>query len=91
MTVLLFGAPVIIALLLSVLTVGALRFGSHIAVRTADITADSQHAAFARGIPPLAQQVLRSRQRYRDCQSRASMFFPRPLQKGVVALASCPE
>jgi steroid 5-alpha reductase family enzyme len=31
------------------------------------------------GIPPLEQQMLRSRgQRYRDYQSRTSMFFPRP-------------
>jgi steroid 5-alpha reductase family enzyme len=84
MTVLFLGAPVIIVLSLSVLMAGALRFGAHIAVRTADITADPQHAAFARGIPPLAQQVLRARQRYRDYQSRTSMFFPLPLQEGVV-------
>ena len=37
------------------------------------------------GIPPLEQQMLRSRgERYRDYQSRTSMFFPLPLQKGVV-------
>ena len=37
------------------------------------------------GIPPLEQQMLRSRgERYRDYQSRTSMFFPRPPQKGVV-------
>jgi hypothetical protein len=83
MTVLFLGAPVIIVLSLSVLMAGALRFGAHIAVRTADIAANP-HAAFARGIPPLAQQVLRSRQRYRDYQSRTSMFFPLPLQEGVV-------
>ena len=36
------------------------------------------------GIPPLEQQMLRSRgERYRDYQSRTSMFFPRPPQKGV--------
>ena len=44
------------------------------------------HAAFARGIPPLEQQMLRSRvERYRGYQSRTSMFVPLPLQKGVVA------
>jgi steroid 5-alpha reductase family enzyme len=33
------------------------------------------------GIPPLEQQMLRSRgERYRDYQSRTSMFFPRPPQ-----------
>jgi steroid 5-alpha reductase family enzyme len=37
------------------------------------------------GIPPLEEQMLRSRgERYRDYQSRTSMFFPRPPQKGVV-------
>ena len=37
------------------------------------------------GIPPLEQQMLRSRgDRYRDYQSRTSMFFPLPPQKGVV-------
>jgi steroid 5-alpha reductase family enzyme len=37
------------------------------------------------GIPPLEQQMLRSRgARYRDYQSRTSMFFPRPPQKGGV-------
>jgi steroid 5-alpha reductase family enzyme len=41
------------------------------------------------GIPPLEAQMLRSRgARYRDYQSRTSMFFPRPsqkeAQKGVV-------
>jgi steroid 5-alpha reductase family enzyme len=37
------------------------------------------------GIPPLEQQMLRSRgERYRDYQSRTSMFFPLPPQKGVV-------
>jgi steroid 5-alpha reductase family enzyme len=36
------------------------------------------------GIPPLEQQMLRSRgDRYRDYQSRTSMFFPRPPQNGV--------
>jgi hypothetical protein len=35
--------------------------------------------------PPLEQQMLRSRgERYRDYQSRTSMFFPLPPQKGVV-------
>ena len=34
------------------------------------------------GIPPLEQQMLRSRgERYRDYQSRTSMFFPLPPQK----------
>jgi steroid 5-alpha reductase family enzyme len=37
------------------------------------------------GIPPLEQQMLRSRgERYRDYQSRTGMFFPLPPQKGVV-------
>ncbi|WP_291862163.1 DUF1295 domain-containing protein [Bradyrhizobium sp.] len=37
------------------------------------------------GIPPLEQQMLRSRgERYRDYQSRTSMFFPLPPQKGAV-------
>jgi steroid 5-alpha reductase family enzyme len=37
------------------------------------------------GIPPLEQQMLRSRgERYRDYQSRTSMFFPLPPPKGVV-------
>ena len=37
------------------------------------------------GIPPLEQQMLRSRgERYRDYQLRTSMFFPLPPQKGVV-------
>jgi steroid 5-alpha reductase family enzyme len=37
------------------------------------------------GIPPLEAQMLRSRgERYRDYQSRTSMFFPLPPQKGVV-------
>jgi steroid 5-alpha reductase family enzyme len=37
------------------------------------------------GIPPLEQQMLRSRgERYRDYQSRTSMFFPLPPQNGVV-------
>jgi steroid 5-alpha reductase family enzyme len=36
------------------------------------------------GIPPLEAQMLRSRgERYRDYQSRTSMFFPRPPQQGV--------
>jgi steroid 5-alpha reductase family enzyme len=36
------------------------------------------------GIPPLEQQMLRSRgERYRDYQSRTSMFFPRPPQKDM--------
>ena len=49
----------------------SLRLGSHIAVRTAGT---------------LEQQMLRSRrERYRDYQSRTSMFFPLPPpQKGVV-------
>jgi steroid 5-alpha reductase family enzyme len=37
------------------------------------------------GIPPLEQQMLRSRgARYRDYQSRTSAFFPLPPHKGVV-------
>jgi len=37
------------------------------------------------GIPPLEEQMLRSRgERYRDYQLRTSMFFPLPPQKGVV-------
>ena len=41
------------------------------------------------GIPPLEQQMLHSRgERYRDYQSRTSMFFPlapqKDAQKGVV-------
>jgi steroid 5-alpha reductase family enzyme len=37
------------------------------------------------GIPPLEEQMLRSRgERYRDYQSRTSMFFPLPPQKGAV-------
>ena len=37
------------------------------------------------GIPPLEAQMLRSRgERYRDYQSRTSVFFPLPPQKGVV-------
>jgi steroid 5-alpha reductase family enzyme len=36
------------------------------------------------GIPPLEQQMLRSRgERYRDYQSRTSAFFPLPPQKGA--------
>ena len=38
------------------------------------------------GIPPLEEQMLRSRgERYRDYQSRTSMFFPLPPRKGVAA------
>jgi steroid 5-alpha reductase family enzyme len=37
------------------------------------------------GIPPLEPQMLHSRgERYRDYQSRTSMFFPLAPQKGVV-------
>ena len=37
------------------------------------------------GIPPLEEQMLRSRgERYRDYQLRTSMFFPLPPQKGMV-------
>jgi len=37
------------------------------------------------GIPPLEQQMLRSRgERYRDYQLRTSVFFPLPPQKGAV-------
>jgi steroid 5-alpha reductase family enzyme len=37
------------------------------------------------GIPPLEQQMLRSRgARYRDYQLRTSAFFPLPPHKGVV-------
>src|SRR6266852_2124628 len=36
------------------------------------------------GIPPLEEQMLRSRgERYREYQSRTSAFFPLPPQKGV--------
>jgi steroid 5-alpha reductase family enzyme len=36
------------------------------------------------GIPPLEEQMLRSRgERYRDYQSRTSPFFPLPPHKGV--------
>jgi len=36
------------------------------------------------GIPPLEQQMLRSRgERYRDYQARTSRFFPLPPQKGL--------
>jgi steroid 5-alpha reductase family enzyme len=36
------------------------------------------------GIPPLEEQMLRSRgARYRDYQSRTRMFFPLPPQKNV--------
>ena len=86
MTVLYFGALAAIALSLPGLMAGALRLGSHIAVRMAGITDDPSYAAFARGTPPLEQQMLRSRvERYRGYQSRTSMFVPLPLQKGVVA------
>lgn len=38
------------------------------------------------GIPPLEQQMLRSRgERYRDYQSRTSRFFPLPPQTGVAS------
>jgi steroid 5-alpha reductase family enzyme len=38
------------------------------------------------GIPPLEEQMLRSRgERYRDYQSRTSPFFPLPPHKGVVS------
>ncbi|WP_375414476.1 DUF1295 domain-containing protein [uncultured Bradyrhizobium sp.] len=37
------------------------------------------------GIPPLEQQMLRSRgARYRDYQTRTSMFFPLPPRKGAI-------
>ncbi len=40
---------------------------------------------YVTGIPPLEQQMLRSRgERYRDYQSRTSMFFPLPPQKGAI-------
>jgi steroid 5-alpha reductase family enzyme len=40
---------------------------------------------YVTGIPPLEQQMLRSRgARYRDYQSRTSMFFPWP-QKGAIS------
>ena len=87
MTVLYLGALAAIALSLSVLMPGAWT-AQHIAVRTAGISDDLRLAAFlaafARGIPPLERQMLRSRgERYCDHQSRTSMFFPLPLQKGV--------
>jgi steroid 5-alpha reductase family enzyme len=38
------------------------------------------------GIPPLEAQMLRSRgERYRDYQTRTSMFFPLPPQKGAIS------
>jgi steroid 5-alpha reductase family enzyme len=38
------------------------------------------------GIPPLEEQMLRSRgERYRDYQSRTSLFFPRPPRRGAAA------
>jgi steroid 5-alpha reductase family enzyme len=38
------------------------------------------------GIPPLEAQMLRSRgERYRDYQSRTSMFFPLPPQRGLIS------
>jgi steroid 5-alpha reductase family enzyme len=38
------------------------------------------------GIPPLEQQMLRSRgDRFRDYQSRTSMFFPLPPRNGVIS------
>jgi steroid 5-alpha reductase family enzyme len=38
------------------------------------------------GIPPLEAQMLRSRgERYRDYQSRTSLFFPMPPRRGVAA------
>lgn len=41
---------------------------------------------YVTGIPPLEEQMLRSRgERYRDYQSRTSMFFPLPPQKEVIA------
>jgi len=41
---------------------------------------------YVTGIPPLEEQMLRSRgDRYRDYQSRTSRFFPWPPQKGAVA------
>jgi steroid 5-alpha reductase family enzyme len=40
---------------------------------------------YVTGIPPLEAQMLRSRRdRYREYQSRTSVFFPLPPQKGVV-------
>ena len=83
-TVLYLGA--VDAIALSVLiALWSLRPGSHIAVRTAGISDDPRYAAFARGIPPLEQPLLRSRGgRHRDYQSRTSMFLPLPSQKGVV-------
>jgi steroid 5-alpha reductase family enzyme len=40
---------------------------------------------YVTGIPPLEAQMLRSRgDRYREYQSRTSVFFPLPPQKGVV-------
>jgi steroid 5-alpha reductase family enzyme len=41
---------------------------------------------FVTGIPPLEEQMLRSRgERYRAYQSRTSKFFPFPQAKGVAA------
>jgi len=37
------------------------------------------------GIPPLEEQMLRSRgARYRDYQSRTSRFFPLPPRQGAI-------
>jgi steroid 5-alpha reductase family enzyme len=41
---------------------------------------------YVTGIPPLEEQMLRSRgERYRDYQNRTSKFFPLPPNKGVAA------
>ena len=41
---------------------------------------------YVTGIPPLEEQMLRSRgERYRDYQSRTSIFFPLPPRRGVAA------
>jgi steroid 5-alpha reductase family enzyme len=86
MTVLYLGDLAAIALSLPGLMAGAPRLGSHIAVRMAGITDNPRHAVFARGLPPLEQQMLRSRfERYRGYQPRTSMFVPLPRQKGVIA------
>lgn len=85
MTVLYLGAIAAIALSLSVLMAGAWT-AQHIAVRTAGMSDDLRHAGFARVIPPPQQQMLRPRgESYCGYQSRTSMFFPLPLQQGVVA------
>jgi steroid 5-alpha reductase family enzyme len=78
-------------LVATLVAIWSLRLGVRIARRTAGMTEDPRYAAFARawglvtGIPPLEEQMLRSRgEPYRDYQPRTSAFFPLPPQKGMV-------